>query len=113
MQNKNWFDEVPFAITVCDTEGIILEMNDKSAITFKDDGGKDLIGTSLMDCHPEEARKQIMDMINFDKVNVYTIGKNGKKKLIYQAPWYQSGKVAGLVELSIEIPNELPHFERD
>ena len=32
----------------------------------------------------------------------------------YQAPnWYQDGKFAGVVELSIPIPDKLPHFDRD
>jgi hypothetical protein len=44
--------------------------------------------------------------------NVYTIEKNGVKKLIFQSPWYKDGKYAGLVELSLEIPFELPHFVR-
>ena len=38
--------------------------------------------------------------------------KAGIKKLIYQAPWRKDGKVAGVVELSMEIPFEMPHFVR-
>jgi hypothetical protein len=44
---------------------------------------------------------------------VYTIEKNGVRKLIFQAPWFQDGKYAGLVELALEIPAEMPHFVRD
>jgi hypothetical protein len=33
--------------------------------------------------------------------------------MIYQAPWFKEGKVAGLVELSLEIPFDLPHYIRD
>ena len=44
--------------------------------------------------------------------NIYTIEKRGKKKLIYQAPWYADGKYAGFVELALEIPETLPHFVR-
>jgi hypothetical protein len=112
MQNTNWFDEVPFSITVCDKDGVILEMNDKSAVTFANDGGKQLIGRNLLDCHPENAKRQILEMISKESVNVYTIEKKGQKKLIYQCPWYQNGIAAGLVELAIELPKELPHFIR-
>jgi hypothetical protein len=28
-------------------------------------------------------------------------------------PWYQDGEFAGVVEISIPIPDELPHFDRD
>jgi hypothetical protein len=39
--------------------------------------------------------------------------QNGKKKLIYQAPWYDNdGKVAGLVEISLLIPEDMPHYRR-
>jgi hypothetical protein len=34
------------------------------------------------------------------------------KKLIYQTPWYAGGEYAGFVEISLEIPFEMPHFIR-
>jgi len=43
---------------------------------------------------------------------VYTIEKKGIKKLIYQAPWYENGEFSGVVELSIPIPFEMPHYIR-
>jgi len=51
-------------------------------------------------------------MLAAGEKNIYTIEKNGVKKLIYQSPWYQNGKYAGFVELSLEIPFEMPHFIR-
>ena len=44
--------------------------------------------------------------------NCYTIEKNGVHKLIYQSPWYVKGEYGGLVEISVEIPNPMPHFVR-
>ena len=44
--------------------------------------------------------------------NTYTIEKKGVKKLIYQSPWYAKGVYSGFVELSLEIPIEIPHFVR-
>ena len=38
--------------------------------------------------------------------------KAGVKKLIYQTPWYENGEFRGLVELSMEIPFEMPHYVR-
>ena len=112
MNHLGWSNEVPFAITVCDTEGTVVEMNEKSALTFSKDGGKDLLNKSLLECHPEKARQMILNMIKNKTTNVYTIEKNGIKKLIYQCPWYHEGKIGGLVELSFEIPLEIPHFIR-
>ncbi len=54
----------------------------------------------------------IKKLMNENKINVYTIEKNGVKKLIYQAPFVENGEVKGLVELAIEIPFEMPHFVR-
>ncbi|KAF0111407.1 MAG: PAS fold domain protein [Chloroflexi bacterium] len=112
MDKLNWINEVPFAITVCDKEGIILEMNEKSALTFAKDGGMKLLNTSMLECHPEQARMKILEMLASESVNVYTIEKNGIKKLIYQCPWYDNGHYGGLVELSLEIPIDMPHFVR-
>ena len=111
--DHTWFKEFPGAITICDAEGIILDMNAAAEKVFEDDGGRGLIGKNLLDCHPEPARGQLERMLDKQQKNVYTIEKNGKKKLIYQTPWYKDGIYSGFVELSIEIPFEMPHFVRD
>jgi len=110
--NHAWIKSFPAAITVCDSNGIILEMNDKAVESFQKDGGEKLIGTSLLHCHPEPARSQVEEMLRTQRHNSYTIEKNGVKKLIYQSPWYENGRYAGFVELSLPIPFVLPHFIR-
>jgi len=87
-------------------------MNDKAIHDFQDDGGEKLIGTNVLDCHPEPALTKVRELLEHQQTNVYTIEKRGVKKLIYQAPWYEGGEFAGLVELSLEIPLQLPHFVR-
>ncbi|MEW5717417.1 MAG: PAS domain-containing protein [Chloroflexota bacterium] len=112
MAEHSWITEFPGAVTVCDAEGIIIEMNDQAAQSFAGDGGRALIGKNLLDCHPEPARTKTKRLLETKQKNVYTIEKNGVKKLIYQSPWYRDGKFAGLVELGLEIPFEMPHFIR-
>jgi hypothetical protein len=107
-----WTEEFPAAITVCDADGVIVDLNQRSARTFEKDGGLALIGTSLYDCHPLQAQEQIRGLMRSRQPNAYTIEKNGVKKLIYQAPWYEKGVFKGLVELSLVIPFDLPHFKR-
>jgi len=46
------------------------------------------------------------------RTNVYTIEKKGVRTLIYQAPWFQDGQYQGLVELSLVIPEIMPHYVR-
>jgi PAS domain S-box-containing protein len=113
MTDHPWVQEFPGAITVVDSEGIILEMNDKAAEVFREDGGRELIGSNVFDCHPEPARTKLKLLMETRQANVYTIEKNGVKKLIYQTPWYKDGKYRGFVELSLEIPAAMPHCVRD
>ena len=110
---EKWANELPFvAITVSDKEGNIIEMNDRSAMTFQKSGARELIGKKLMDCHPEKAQKIIAEMMSNPNTNAYTIEKEGLKKLIYQTPWYENGEFGGLVEFSIVLTNDMPHYIR-
>ncbi len=113
MSLPDWTQHFAGAVTVCDRDGIILAMNDKSAQTFARDGGAALVGSNLFDCHNEQSKVKIRALLDSGQTNAYTIEKNGVKKLIYQSPWYDdAGQLAGLVELSLEIPAEMPHFVR-
>jgi transcriptional regulator with PAS, ATPase and Fis domain len=113
MAEHSWVQGFGGAITICDPDGIILEMNDKSARGYQDQGGAALIGTNMLDCHPEPARTKTRELLDSRRTNVYTIEKRGQKKLIYQAPWYQDGQYRGFIELALEIPGEMPHFVRE
>jgi hypothetical protein len=107
-----WIKEFPGSIIVCDPGGVILEMNDKAAKSYEKEGGLELVGSNLLDCHPEKARKKIKEMLATREANIYTIEKKGLKKFVYQSPWYKEGQYAGIVELVLEIPFEMPHFVR-
>jgi PAS domain-containing protein len=112
MPHPSWIKEFPAAITVCDADGIILAMNDKACASFAEDGGAALIGTNVLACHPEPARTKLAALLASGSTNIYTIEKNGVRKLIYQSPWYDNGIYAGFVELSLPIPEKMPHFVR-
>jgi len=113
MKSKSWTKEFPGAIIVCDADGLILEMNDQAIRSFQDEGGAELLGSNLLDCHPEPARSKLKELMNKQQINVYTIEKNKIRKLIYQTPWYRNGKYSGFMEMSIVIPESVPHFNRD
>ncbi len=112
MPDPDWTRELPAAITVCDRDGIILAMNERSVATFAAEGGAALVGASVLDCHPEPARAQLARLLAAGERHAYTIEKNGTRKLIWQSPWYEGGEYRGLVELSLEIPAQMPHFVR-
>lgn len=100
-----------FAITICDKEGKILDMNNRSKQTFAKYG--DIIGRSLFECHPPRAAEILKGLLENHNVNAYTIEKEGLHKLIYQVPWFEeNGDFGGYVELSLVIPVEMPHYVR-
>ncbi len=112
MNPFGWIEECPASITVCNRDGIIVAMNEKSHQTFLKDGGRKLIGTDIFACHPESSHAKLRELLEKGTTNCYTIEKHGVKKLIYQCPWREKGQLAGVVEISIEIPFEMPHFIR-
>jgi transcriptional regulator with PAS, ATPase and Fis domain len=107
-----WIREFPASVTVCDPQGIILEMNERAAETFAADGGFSLVGTNLLDCHPASARAKLEELMANRRQNVYTIEKKGVHKLVFQSPWFQNGDYAGFIEIVFVIPVELPHHVR-
>mgnify|MGYP001194551352 CR=1 FL=1 len=110
--NIDYFKGLNVAVTLCDENGVIVYMNDKSALTFQKYGGADLLGKNLLDCHPEPAKSTLAKMLLTHQPNSYTIEKNGIKKLIHQVPRIEDGEFKGYAELSLEIPFEMPHFIR-
>lgn len=107
----DWADKIGFAVTVCDIDGVVIYRNDKSAETFAKYG--ELLGKNLFECHSESSRKKIEKMMDTGEPNTYTVEKAGVKKLIHQTPYIKEGKIEGLVEISIELPETMPHHKRD
>jgi transcriptional regulator with PAS, ATPase and Fis domain len=107
-----WLQQLPCAVTVCDKDYTILYLNDRAAEVNAKEGGKNLVGRNLMDCHPPEAQAKLRKVMSSARPNVYTIERNGVRKMIYQAHWKKNGRVAGLVEITFELPREVPHFVR-
>jgi DUF438 domain-containing protein len=106
----DWAKEMNCAVTVCDKEGVILYMNDKAKATFAKHG--DLVGKNLMGCHNERSREIIKNLLETGGCNAYTIEKEGVHKVIYQTAWKQDGEIAGLVEISMVVPADMPHYIR-
>ncbi len=108
-----FIDNLDCAVIVSDASENIIYLNNKAITDFQLFGGGALIGKNLKDCHQDHSNEKIGKMIETHEKNVYTIEKMGKKKLIYQTPWFSDGKFGGLIELSLDIPFEMPHFKRD
>ena len=110
----DWVTGFPGAVTVSDADHRVVFMNHAAADTWKSKGGMALVGEDLLDCHNDRSRAIIEELLSSGGTNVYTVEKNGVRKLIYQSAWKDpSGAVAGLVEISLVLPDEMPHFVRE
>ena len=105
----DYYKGLNIAITVSDKDGNVIYQNDSSI-----EVNGDARGRNLEKCHNPKSWEMICHMLADNVSNVYTISKKGKKKLIYQTPWYDDDKTvpAGLVEFSIILPEEMPHYDR-
>lgn len=107
----DWAGALDCAITVCDVQGNVLYMNKKAVETFARHGN--LIGKNLIDCHNPKSWEKIQEMLHTGNSNAYSIHKNGVKKIIYQSVWRQEdGTIGGLVEISMVVPEDMPHYQR-
>lgn len=110
----DWMEEFPAAITVADREGIIVAMNRAAREVFAAEGGAALLGGSVFDCHPEPSRSLLQAMYQQHREHHYTLRtRTGRHKVIHQVPWYNDGEFAGFVEISLVVPERLPHVDRD
>lgn len=108
-----WVYGMNCAVTVVDTDCNIIYMNERSRQTFANRGGAELIGHNIMDYHNERSRGIISRLLREGGSNAYTIEKEGRRKMIYQTVWHKAdGSLGGLVELSMIIPEEMPHYVR-
>lgn len=108
---NEWPQAANCAITVCDADGVILYMNERARATFASHG--DLIGKNLFACHSPQSQEKIRHMLATGESNAYTISKDGLRKVIYQTPWRRDGIVAGMVEISMVVPADIPHYTRN
>ena len=106
----DWAEELSCAVTVCDKDGVVVYQNAKARKTFESYG--DVVGKNLKECHSAASMDKIEKMITAGASNSYTIEKKGVKKIIHQTPWHKDGILMGLVEFSIEIPENMPHYIR-
>lgn len=107
----DWAWDMNCAVTVCDADCNIIYMNRRSRETFAKHG--DLIGKNLLDCHNPQSTEIIRRLLATGGQNCYTIEKNGLRKMIFQTAWRnEDGSVGGLVEISMVIPETMPHHVR-
>ena len=105
----DYWKELDITVSICDASGYIIYMNDKAINdTFADHGGVELIGTSLLDCHPEPSKSKLKKMMEEETSNTYFKGQGESRRLIHQTPIYHSNVYFGFMELIIPCPEVEP-----
>ena len=99
-------DDAPGAVTVVDRQGVIVRMNPEAARYYAKSGGAALVGTNVLDCHPEPARSRVAAMLGTPYHNTYTTEKNGKRYFVTHTAWYADGEPAGIVEAIVDVSEE-------
>lgn len=112
MSDLDWADDLEISVMATDEHGVITYMNAFAERANQDAGGAKLIGASLFACHPERSLARVHELYQAPGPSHYTVARSGRRKIIHHLPRYRDGRFAGVVEISVPIPAELPHFER-
>lgn len=107
-----WAQSMECAVTVCDAACVILAQNRQARELYRAHG--DLAGYNLRQCHSPRSVEIIDRLLSQGGTNIYTIEKGPVHKLIFQSAWRDeaTGAIAGLVEISIVTPADMPHYVR-
>lgn len=109
--DHSWMEEMPAAVTVTSADGTIIAMNARAREAYA--SGRSLVGTNVFDCHPEPARRALARLYERQAASHYTVTRGGERKIVHHLPTFEDGRFAGIVEIVIPLPDDLPHFDRD
>jgi transcriptional regulator with PAS, ATPase and Fis domain len=108
----SWWNEIDAAVTVTDARGVIQWMNEASEEQFSDDGGRELLGTSVFDCHPEPSLTMVRDLYKTRRSNHYVVRKGERLSAVHQIPRFDGETFQGFVEIVCPLPGQLYEVER-
>lgn len=85
---KSVIDQDTCAVVICSLEHEILYMNPAAISRYAKSGGKELIGSSLLDCHNPKSQKRIKEVLAwFEKKEsnniIYTFHNDSENKDVY------------------------------
>ena len=100
---KSIADQDRAAIVICNLEHEIIYMNTAAVNYYSKWGGDKLIGRNLLDCHNEESRKKIFQVVDWfasdEEHNiVYTFYNEKQNKDVYMVALRDEGKLIGYYE---------------
>lgn len=86
---KSVIDQDTCAVVICSMEHEIIYMNPAAISRYAKSGGRELIGSSLLDCHSPKSRERIKEVLAwFEKKEsnnmIYTFHNDSENKHSYR-----------------------------
>lgn len=100
---KSIVDQDKNSIVICNLEHEMIYMNPAAVHNYEKWGGKKLIGRSLLECHNQESRARIQQVVDWfaeDESHnmVYTFHNEKQNKDVYMVALRDEGKLIGYYE---------------
>ena len=91
------------AVVICNLEHEIIYMNPVAVHSYEKRGGDKLLGKSLLDCHNQESRGKIQQVVEWFEEDeshnsVYTYHNEKQNKDVYMVALRDEGKLIGYYE---------------
>ena len=99
------FDGLRAAVTIADQDFQISFMNDRAAVFYAEDGGTELIGKDLLNCHREEHKSVIRAAYaryragDLTPTRYHAQREDGALESIVHIPLIVEGQFRGIAEL--------------
>ena len=101
---KAVLDEDRAPVVICDLEHIIIYMNPVACQRYEKQGGAELLGKSLLDCHNAKSNEMINRVLDWfrespDNTRIFTFRNEKENKDVYMVALRDgSGKLIGYYE---------------
>lgn len=100
---KSILDQDRCSIVICNLEHEIIYMNQAAIDHYEKRGGGELIGKNLLECHNQESKEkiqQVIDWFSSDEAHniVYTFHNDKQNKDVYMVALREEGELIGYYE---------------
>jgi PAS domain-containing protein len=92
---------------VCDRRFRLTYMNRRAERLTRKYGGRRLLGTDLLGCHPPEAQIRLKRILASGRSSVRIQRKGRTAFLTWDSVWTRNGRIGGLVEVHMRLPNRV------
>ena len=100
---KSIVDQDRSSVVICNLKHEIIYMNPAAVNNYEKRGGDKLIGKSLLECHNQESREKIQQVVDWFEADdshniVYTFHNEKQNKDVYMVALRDEGELIGYYE---------------